>query len=261
MSGTKKEVSVLNSNVQSLAREPRDLKNSGSYDEFIVWYALPRPERIKLGMETQLAFAEYHGLNTHTLTLWKKRLDFQGKVTALRREWAHERTSNVIAGIYNSAVSGGKEAPQAQKLWMQVFEGFTEKAEVEHTKKIEISVNDIRFLIQGLPEPLRTEHYANLRKLLDDSSAIAKAGLWVEGGEFKPDEGIVEGSIVAGGSEGDIPRETNHDAPNVPSPETYFVARSHSADVCENMERQLQPYNYKSAARWWKEQTAGHRRI
>lgn len=71
---------------------------------------------------------------------------------------------------------------------------------IELRSKVEVSIDDIRFLIDALPEPLRLKHYANLRELLDDSARLQSGTLEVE------DSSVGEGTQRA------IQGQTDNDA-------------------------------------------------
>ena len=49
------------------------------YNEFILWTAMPHPEKVRLGIETQGQFSEQYKINEDTLTNWKKRPDFESR--------------------------------------------------------------------------------------------------------------------------------------------------------------------------------------
>jgi hypothetical protein len=128
---------------------------------------------------------------------------------------------------------------------MQLFEGFTEKTESTEIKKVEVGVNDIRFLIDALPEPLKSKHYGNLRELLDDASSVRNArsvesDRWNE----RPAQTISD--------------ETDNDAQNVPGDRANAVAIRHQESVSGYMgdgrERQSKASegDYQSTERWWK---------
>jgi len=203
------------------------------YEEFILWYATPFKVKEKMGLETQKSFAEFYKLNQHTLSVWKERPEFEVRVRHFRKKWAFEKTMDVIQGMYHSAVKGN---PLSQKLWMQVFEDFSEKSETTEIKKVEVGVNDIRFLIDALPEPMKTKHYDNLRELLDDASAIRNARL-VESNRW--DERPTE----------TIPNETDQDAYSISSDGANAMAGRHTERVCENLEWRVSENNNQSTAR------------
>ena len=217
------------------------------HEEFIYWLAMPTQAKMKMGIETQGAFAEFHGVAERTLIRWKESQQFRAQVRALRDKWAFEKTQGVIEGIYKAAVKGNDKS---QKLWMQLFEGFTEKTEVEQTKKVEISVNDIRFLIEALPVQMQEKYYGFLQQLLDDSAAIARA---IDRGDIPESVRIAEAKYAdAQAAERNVPGDADTDAQHVPVERTAAMAESYPQCVCEDVVRQVSPHNHQSAARWWK---------
>lgn len=153
--------------------EVRQPMKRSIYTEFILWTAMPPLDQRELGIETHGQFAKFYKVSPDTLTDWKKRPDFEQRVDAILKMWSVGKTPAVIHGIYRAAVKGN---PMSQLLWLQYFKRFTPKTEVEETKRVEIGVNDIRHLIAALPEPLKSEHHANFRKLIEDAMRLRSAG-------------------------------------------------------------------------------------
>lgn len=208
---------------------------ASDFEEFILWFAMPRVGKIKMGIETQEEFAKQYELAESTLTRWKDRPEFEARVRHLRKKWAFDKTGEVIEAIYKSSTKGND---RSQKLWMQVFEDFQEKSQVQHTLKVEVSPNDIRFLIEGLPEPLRTKHYDNFRDLIVDAEQVRRAGL-------------MQDSTGTDGLTGEIRYEADQDARNIRDVGAHAVASRHSERVCEDMERTASESHHKSTA-WWR---------
>lgn len=204
------------------------------YDEFILWFASPPNIKRALGIDTQTEYAMQQNLAEATLSRWKARQDFEPRVRELRKKWAFDKTGEVIYGIYKAAVKGNDKS---QKLWMQVFEGFTEKTEEVKTLKVEISPNDIRHIIQSLPDELQDKHYDNLRDLYIDAENVRRAGQ-------------LENSDIDLGFAEEILDETDNDAQVLQDERTDAVPYGYSTSVCSNMERQVSTCNYQSAA-WW----------
>ena len=208
------------------------------FEEFILWYSCPEFERAKTNIATQKDFAAHYNVAERTLSTWKDKPDFIQRVRYLRDKWAFDRTGTVIAAIYKSAVKGN---PNSQKLWMQVFEGFSEKQEVKHTVQADtITVNDIRFLIEQLPTELKEKHYANLRQLLDDAHAVRNAIGTEEGDWNKRPEEALQG-------------ETDNDAQDVSGTETNAVSKGYTSGIRANMVRELSTCDHQSTAWRWKE--------
>lgn len=144
--------------------ENREPNRVDVYTEFILWSAMPPSERMRLGIETQEQFVDFYKIGANTPARWKRRPDFEARVTTLRKEWAFGKTSAVIEGIYRSAVKGN---PFSQKLWLQYFHDFSEKQMVQHKIMSTVSVDDVRFLVDVLPEPERAKCQGHLREIID----------------------------------------------------------------------------------------------
>lgn len=169
--------------------ENRQPKRVDIYEEFVLWSSMPPSERFKLGIETQEQFVEFYKIGINTPTAWKRRPDFEARVTLLRREWAFSRTSAVIEGIYRAALKGN---PFSQKLWLQYFHNFSEKQIVAVAPARVGGVNDVLALIEALPENRREKHYAWLREFIYDAS-IAKQKAQEDGDMSAWDQPMPEG--------------------------------------------------------------------
>ena len=202
------------------------------YEQFILWFAMPPMQQEKIGIETQVAFSQHFGIEITTTTRWKNRPDFKDRVRALRQEWGFAKTGGVIQGIYLSALKGNSDS---QRIWLQYFDGWSEKQTIEHTNKVEIGVGDIRFLIEQLPEPLKSKHYGNLRELLDDASAFRNSR-GAESGDWSTRPALP------------IPREAHHNAPDVSGETADVVPSRYQRGIRRDMEREASSYNYQSAA-------------
>lgn len=101
------------------------------YYEFVQWIATPEPFR---DPKTQMAFQEQYHISHDTLARWKHDPNFWDDV---RRVWegrARERSGTVIEALYMKIRN--KPDPISIKLWMQLFEGFTEKSEQTQTHEL-----------------------------------------------------------------------------------------------------------------------------
>lgn len=235
---TKNNKSIRSINVNTPTRA-RGLKNKSLFEEFILWYALPRIEKINIGLETQKQFAEHNKVSERTLCLWTDRPEFIPAVKALWKKWGRGRTPTIVEAIYTSATSGGKEAPQAQKLWMQVIEDFTEKTENTEVKKVELGIGDIRFMIEQLPEELKQKHYGYLRELTEDivahrNARDSESNDW----DARPENAIQD--------------EADNDAQNISyTQQPNAVAKSYKASIRTDMVWDVSESDHQSAARWW----------
>lgn len=207
-----------------------------TFEEFVTWYALPRHERFeRTNIETLEQFAAKHQVTVRNLYRWSAWPEFQQRVKELWTLAAKGKTTDVVSAIYRSAITGGREAPQAQKLWMQVVEGFTEKSETTLKTQPEITVNDIRFMIEALPEPLKSKHYANLRDLIDDANAIRNAREADDGAWDERPPIAVQG-------------ETDHVSQDLQGQETDGVASRDTQRVRLDMERKVSTHHHESPA-------------
>lgn len=235
-----------NGNVQSPPRNRRDLFHPGTFEEFVLWFALPRFEKLKMGLEWQEDFARHHSISDKALSRWKKRPEFYPKVEELRRAWTKNRTSDVMESIYRAALKGN---PLSQKLWYQIFEGWSEKTEVLHTKKIELNVNDIRFIIEQFPEQQKEKYYGYIREIIDAAESLRNAGQ-LENRDISYEE-----------SEVTVLDPTDHDAQDIPGTRTDGLAESDQISVRPYLVRKTSASDNQGTARWWKEQTTGDTRI
>lgn len=212
-----------------------EAKKLSAYDEYVLWYAMPVKQKEAMGLETDTAFAEFYKINDRTLRRWKDRPEFEESVRKLRRQWAFQKTQGVIEGIYRSAVKGNDKS---QKLWMQVFEGFTEKTENTQIVKVELSVNDIRFVIESLPKEYHEKYYGYIREIFDTAQSLRFAGQLAD--RTAPDN-IIETAVL---SEPD--GEADHDAQVVSGKRTDAVAQGYQGRIRTDMGAGLDRAAYTS---------------
>lgn len=206
-----------------LKTEEKDKKNLNYkqiYEEYVLWFAMPLKAKESMGIENDIQFAQLYGMADRTLRKWKDRPDFELEVRKLRRKWAFEKTGHVIEGIYRSAVKGNDKS---QKLWMQVFEGFTEKTENTQIVKVELNPGDIRFIIDGFPENLKEKYYGYLREIMDAAVALR------DGGQLQ--DGTPTGTYI----EAVVSESSDNNAQDVSSKRANAVAIRHTKCVCEDV--------------------------
>jgi len=224
------------SGVLALSQSEKDRPRKYSiYNEFILWSAMPEMERRNLGIETQTQFCEYYKIGINTPTKWKERPDFYDRVRKIMRLWAFDKTPTVIHGIYRSAVKGNSDS---QRIWLQYFEGWTEKQTMEHVVKVQMSPNDIRFLIDGMPEEYKRKYYGYIREIIDTAVSLRNAGQLQDG--YAEDPAI----------EGDVSGEADNDAPNVPDNPTSKVSTSYPRSIRTDMVWEVQSHHHQSPERW-----------
>lgn len=225
------------STVKVTNREKGMIVRPDIYREFVLWSAMPHVEKMKLGIETQTQFCEFHKIGINTPTAWKQRADFEERVDAILKMWALDKTPDVVHGIYRAAVKGN---PMSQMLWLQYFKKFNPKKEdPKDLKKVEIGVNDIRFLIDSLPEPLKSKHHANIRELINDAQQLRHAG--------QLEDRLREKTAI----EADILANTGEDARGLSSQRGDEVAARYTERVCTDLGGTASTYHHQSTARWW----------
>lgn len=186
------------------------------YTEFILWTAMPFSEKKNLGLEKQGQFADYYKVHPDTLTNWKKRDDFEQRVDAILKMWSTDKTPDVIHSIYRTAVKGN---PLSQQLWLGYFKGYNpKKIADEKEEKVEVGVDDIRFIINGFPEPMRTKWNGIITEFIIQANALKNAreadpNVWDE----RPADGVSE--------------QADTDARNVSSERAHEVAARYKGGI------------------------------
>ena len=103
----------------------KGLKHPLEFSQFISWLALPESLR---NPQNQKDLAEKFGVGEDTLSDWKKRNGFWNEVKTQHKDFGKARTADVLEGLYHKAKKG--TAPEV-RLWLQYFEGFSERAELD----------------------------------------------------------------------------------------------------------------------------------
>ena len=113
-------------------------RHSAEYKQFVEWLALPVKEREP---KTQKELAEQLGLSEWTLSQWKLRDGFWPEVEAIRKGWGKGKTTEVLNGLYQKALSGNASEV---KLWMQIMENFAEKNKTDlTTRAVSIEISEV----------------------------------------------------------------------------------------------------------------------
>jgi len=114
------------------------------YEDFVRFTALPRGIRQKeYGFEDDQSwrfkakekFSRKCDVSQTTIARWKNHKEFWNDVRVKMHEWAKDFTPSVIGSLMRTAVREGKAAEV--KLWMQIFEDFTEKESMTASVKLE----------------------------------------------------------------------------------------------------------------------------
>lgn len=225
----------------------KDLKHPATFDEFVLWYAMPTTQKKIIEMETFEQFADSHDISRKTLYRWKDRPEFKPRVRDLRDKWAFEKSQEVIEAIYKSAIRGNDKS---QKLWMQVFEGFSERTENVQVDRVELTVNDLRFLIQGFTPDEQDKYYGYIREIIDRAAIV---GAEIERGEIPPNLKYVEAGATDSveDAEGSVPDEADIDAQHLQGERAHEVSCRHQECVCKNMERKVSAHHHQGSSWWW----------
>lgn len=227
----------MNEDTKTIAKRHLPVYRRSLYNEFILWTAMPHQEKVKLGLEWQKDFSAYHKIDESTLWRWKHRDDFEKRVDDILKKWSTDKTPDVVHAIYRSAIKGN---PLSQQLWLGYFKGYNpRKADGTEENKVEVGVNDIRFIISGFPEPMKSKWNAILTEFTIEANALRDAretdgDLWNE----RPTQDVYE--------------QTDNDAQNIPNTgRRNEVACRYRERVCDNLERKVSEGDYKSTS-WWR---------
>ena len=227
------------------------------FDEFILWFALPSAQKKLSGIETIGSFAEKNDVNPTTLHRWKQRPEFEVRVRDLRKRWAFDKTSDVIESVYKSAIKGNDKS---QKLWFQLFEGFSERTENVQTQQVELSVNDLRFLIQGFSPEEQEKYYGYIREIIDRAAITATE---IERGQIPANLQYVESSAadITEDIEGSVSDEAHINAQYIPEHRTDEIPSGDQIGIRKDLVGQISPHYHQSSARGWEIQTAWNIRL
>lgn len=236
----------------------KELVRSDVFDEFVLWYALPYQQKMKLGIETQDAFAAANKISPRTLNRWKARPDFEPRVNDLRRKWAFENTMHVLESVYKSAIKGN---PFSQQIWLQYF--GTAKIEEEVKREPPVTVDDIRFIIRLLPEERQQKHYDWIRDLImeaEDFGSVPDSAREEAREETVAGQPAGEGhrpnqaSQEHAGDEPaarDVSRQADNVPPAIPERRADKVSKSDKKSVRKAMEWDSNPRHHKGTPRRW----------
>ena len=103
-----------------------EVRKQAEFWEFVDWMTLPTDLRVP---KTQEKLAQELGVDSATLSDWKKVDGFWNEVRKRRKNWIQEKMSNVLLGVYSKALKGDT---LAAKLLMEYADEFIEKKEFRH---------------------------------------------------------------------------------------------------------------------------------
>lgn len=231
------EVAPLRQN----ATYPPGGSKSAVYMQFVLWSAMPPIERTRLGIETQDQFCETYKVHRATTARWKQRVDFQDRVDKILKAWAFDQKPTVAQSIYKAVIKGNSDA---MRIWLKYFEGWDENPSAKNAQnngkpvKVELGEQDVRFIVDGLPEPYRTKFNGYINDIITTTYALRNAREISDTAWEERPEGYLE-------------PEADYDAQDVPVEVRHEVASGYKKSVRCDVVGETHAHNYQSAERWW----------
>lgn len=140
------------------------------YDRFINWVAMDKEERGKEGLPTMSSFASKYGVRNETLTAWQKRpefLDLKREAQILKLQID---TSDVLTGLKKRCIKYGMAYDV--ELFLLYVEKWDRKHVLEILSEVKLGDEDIRTLVDGLPEDKQKKFYVTLTELIAEAKQI-----------------------------------------------------------------------------------------
>lgn len=145
---------------------PEMLSDAEAYEQFVLWSALTPEERSWRGIQTREHFCKTYGVpNVRLLDAWAQRADFEQRVAALREDWIILKTGDLLGEIYSVARDGDFKS---RRLWLDYARRIKEKRDAAGPKPSRLSPDDVRQVIEMLPEALRNLNYMRLENIKSD---------------------------------------------------------------------------------------------
>ena len=142
-------------------------QKSEVYARFIKWFALDTKEREEKGIKNLSAFARKYKVTNATLTAWQKRSDFldlKREEQVLKLQLA---TSDVLTGLKNRCIRYGMAYDV--ELFLLYVEKWDRKHVLEILTEVKLGDNDIRSLVDLLPENKQKVFYDTLTNLIAEA--------------------------------------------------------------------------------------------
>ena len=139
------------------------------FGRFVDWIALPTSERINIGIETQKAFAKKYGVQERTLTEWKQRTDFGDQKREAQILRLQNDTADVLEGLKNRCIRYGMAYDV--ELFLLYVEKWDRKHILEILSEVKLGDNDIRTLVDLLPENKQKLFYDTLTNLIAEAES------------------------------------------------------------------------------------------
>lgn len=139
------------------------------FDIFVDWIALPTTERAEMGIETQTDFAKKYGIHNVTLTTWKKREDFKKAKQEAQVSRLENCTADVLEGLKDRCVKYGMAYDV--ELFLLYVEKWDRKHVLEILGEIKLGDNDIRTIVDLLPENKQKAFYETITDLIAEAES------------------------------------------------------------------------------------------
>jgi hypothetical protein len=151
----------------------REPKKKDIYGRFIEWIALTHEERAKMGLRFAGDFAQKYGVRPSTLSDWQKRPEFldlkrEAQILKLQLE-----TSDVLDGLKKRCIKYGMAYDV--ELFLLYVEKWDRKHVLEILGEVKLGDNDIRTLVDLLPEAKQKKFYDVLTELIAEAESARVA--------------------------------------------------------------------------------------
>ena len=137
------------------------------YARFIEWQALTSKERAKVDIPFAKDFAKKYGIREATLSEWKKRPEFHELKREAQILKLSDETSDVLDGLKRRCIKYGMAYDV--ELFLLYVERWDRKHVLEILGEVKLGDNDIRTLIDGLPEEKQKKFYDILTELIAEA--------------------------------------------------------------------------------------------
>jgi len=124
--------------------DPSAVEDRGILFDYLEWIAHPRKERKP---QTQKEFAENHGIHYNTVTTWKWLPGFWDEVKIRRDVIFRKYTTEILYALMERAKTG---SVREVELFVRLFEGYSDKVEIENRVPIELSEEKLAEIRQSV---------------------------------------------------------------------------------------------------------------
>lgn len=140
------------------------------FARFINWQTLTTKERKKAGIITAGDFAKKYGIHEATLSKWKNRPDYHDTKRQAQIHKLSDSTADVLDGLKTRCIKYGMA--NDVELFLLYVEKWDRKHVLEILGEIKLGKDDIRSIVDVLPEDRRKQFYVTLSDLIAEAKAI-----------------------------------------------------------------------------------------